>query len=108
MLAPIVRRSVLLPDMFEPLIKTARVSPPRRRSLAIAADGFKRGCETPSPSKTTPFSSISGNGSDACSYAYEAIDKRASYSPIAANHRAIEGPVRSLQASIASEKNVDH
>jgi hypothetical protein len=57
-----VRSSVLLPDMLEPLTMNSRASSPSAMSLPTAWECGSKGCVSPSARKQTPSSAISGNG----------------------------------------------
>ena len=53
-LTPTVRNSVLLPDMFDPLMTSAWRSPPRETLLRTQADPAIKGCPTRSASNQAP------------------------------------------------------
>ena len=67
---PTDRRSVVLPDMLEPLTIRTRGAHPRATSFGTAAAAGSRGCDNPSASYTGgSAAATSGNGSAGCSQA---------------------------------------
>ena len=101
--APTARSSVLLPDMFEPLItSTLGALPPSDTLFATAEPSAISGWASAVASNTGPSALIAGNGSRGCSNAYVASDASASNSPTAVSHAASEVRCSACQRSMAT------